>query len=95
MNEMVERGSRAIDAQILASKKAFAARSGQIRAILDAIPWERQPESYREECRMIARAVIMVMREPSNNMTIAGFSGVSDENMTRKVWRAMIDEALK
>ncbi len=60
-DKMIERVAMAIDAQVVISKKMVAAKAGQISAVLDAVAWDKQAESYREECRGIARAAIEAM----------------------------------
>lgn len=50
----------------------------------------RNPESFdgRDTSRQLARAAIEAMREPTEDMLLAG-------NVPEHVWHAMIDEALK
>lgn len=98
MNEMME---RAVDAQVVASKKIVAAKRGEIGSILDAVPWVDQSVHYRDECRAIARAVLAEIRTPTNAMLTKGatwgtleLDGQLGRDFTG-LWQAMIDAALK
>jgi hypothetical protein len=65
------------------------------------LPWERQPEAYREGFRASARKAIEAMREPTQaivnggirNGVVNGFGCGYDDYV--ELWKAMIDEALK
>lgn len=46
------------------------------------------------ECRLAARAAIEAMREPSEAMLAAGDYVALDGDVSKKMWRAMIDAAL-
>lgn len=93
---MVERVAMAIDQQVVASKKVVAAKSGQIKSILDALQWGDQSEAYRGECRLIARAAITAMREPTKEMIEAGYEAhPSWRDELALGYTAMIDAILK
>ncbi len=84
MSEMVERVARAMcDRQA----KAIEVRHG-----MDLGAWNDAPEPMRESWRRSARAAIEAMRELTDRM-VEAWDG-DPMGYTRKLWQAMIDEAL-
>ena len=70
-------------------------------AIYDSVPqwgslWAKSPE-FQEQCRVMARAAIAAMREPTLTMLYRGSECAEDLPFTQaeQVYSAMIDEALR
>lgn len=64
----------------------------------DAGPWEAQSSEYRRLAIVQARAAIRAMREPTDEMEVAGSeewmcSTATYEDRSGLNWRAMIDTA--
>jgi hypothetical protein len=58
--------------------------------------WEKETEGNREEWRMLARAAIEAMREPTDAMLACGEQwGLPSDPMGLKRWQEMIDAALE
>jgi hypothetical protein len=61
--------------------------------------WEKETEGNREEWRMLARAAIEAMHNPSDEMLAAGVVELSEDvpNQIKaaQVWWEMIDAALE
>lgn len=61
--------------------------------------WEVMDDEGREAARALARAAIDAMREPTDEMVNAAYSGsdfqAASESDIRSGWRSMINEALK
>jgi hypothetical protein len=87
MTEMVERVA------------AMICRTCTSPVPLPAEYWDHQLEYVREHYRKSARAVIEAMREPTEDMAIAGAVGIGGHMPSpldaADAWRAMIDAALQ
>ena len=90
MTSMVERVARALYELL---RKDFR----------DQAVWERTTEMDREVFRPFARAAIVAMREPTDEMVDAGFHKADTNDRSERayrwvaddVWHAMIDAALE
>lgn len=82
MSEMVERVAVAIYSKHLGS-------SGH--------PWNDVPDEFREGMKILARAAIAAMRDPTEAMLLAGgdLNSMGDYPSPGISWERMIDEALK
>lgn len=89
MSEMIERVAAAID------PAAFSGEAVQPY-------WELWVKDRQAKARRLAKTVIKAMREPTEDMRLEGesraTSGIGhavDDDAVPKVWRGMIDVALK
>jgi hypothetical protein len=58
--------------------------------------WENETKGNREEWRMLARAMLQSMREPTDSMLACGEQwGLPSDPMGLKRWQEMIDAALE
>lgn len=57
--------------------------------------WANQTEIGKENARSSVRAVLAVMREPTEAMLIDGACAASFEGDVRGIWKSMIDAALE
>lgn len=85
MSEMVER-----IAEVIWNKREarFA-----IQAKMVPLPPNRETIAW-EKCMDEARAVIEATRVPTKEMKLAGSSSCNSELQAKRVWQAMVDEAL-
>ena len=79
--QMVERVARAIDAELRKAHRYTDNGNGSVLVEGDVVPAE------------IARAVIRAMREPTVDMFMAPYDGVTLAKAST-IWRRMIDAAL-
>lgn len=97
MNKMVERVARAL----YEKEREVAAKYGFSTML--HLSWLRQDAQTQQDWRIMARAAIEAMREPSEKMYITGACDAGTWNRVGKegeadpgtVWIAMINEALK
>tara|TARA_R110000868_G_scaffold92457_7_gene256642 strand:+ start:3455 stop:3694 length:240 start_codon:yes stop_codon:yes gene_type:complete len=58
--------------------------------------WDGAPEQAKNILRGMARSALYTMREPTEAMTLEGYSdGACERGSTRATWTAMIDAALQ
>lgn len=68
-------------------------------------PYEAQTDEYRRMCKVLARAAIEALREPTEEMANEGMNAGTDaddpyepgnmSSATIPIWQAMLDAALK
>ena len=83
----------------------IAARMYDWEAEIAGVPqrWKNIPERARMEWHDMARSVLIAMREPTEEMVVAGNAmrvtaradGLGSRAATKLQWQAMIDAALK
>lgn len=87
MSEMVERVAMAVH-KTLEFERAFANTN-------EMVPWGKANDDQKLHARIIARAAIEAMREPTKEMLSDGELSIGGLPATLAVWEAMIDAALQ
>ena len=58
------------------------------------LPYDESPQYIRDQWAALARAAVLAMREPTDEVEYAGWSEIHEDNHPAVIYQAMIDAIL-